>query len=257
MSNYSRIENLINRNRTNSYLKLLGFFLILVILFHALVVVNVPTINVRGWIIARNIISGLFNPNYGIIFSLNPYDVPFLLLQTIAIAFIGTVISSAISFFLAIISYKDIGHKYLSLVVQPLIVIIRVTPMLVFASVFVLVVGFGPMAGVLAISVNNIGIMTKLFIEIFDDIDLKPITALEAIGISRFRILLLGYLPIVFSQLVSIIIFRFDINIRSSSTLGIVGAGGVGGLLSLSINLFDWRSVGSVIWSTILLILIF
>ncbi len=229
---------------------------IIILFLWSVQIVKPMPISEHGAVIARNIIRGIINPNFNIVFSMKPYHIPYMLLETLSIAFLGTLIASILSFILAILGAKNLGGKYGFFIVQPTITFIRTTPVLLFAMIFVLTVGPGPFAGVLAIGINTTGVLTRMFIEIIEDIDMTPIESLDAIGATTIQKLSFAYIPMVFSQLLSSAIYRLDINVRSSSTLGIVGAGGIGFLLTISINFFDWRSVGSVIWSMLLMVLI-
>jgi phosphonate transport system permease protein len=108
---------------------------------------------------------------------------------------------------------------------------------------FVAIFGPGPMAGIWAIAFRSIGFMGKLTAEAIEEVDQGTIEAIEATGASRLQVLWIGILPQVLPVIYGTTIYRWDINIRESTVLGFVGAGGIGIQLYSSINLFSWREV--------------
>ncbi|MFN2353512.1 MAG: PhnE/PtxC family ABC transporter permease [Desulfopila sp.] len=113
----------------------------------------------------------------------------------------------------------------------------------VWGLLFVAIFGPGPMAGIWAIAFRSIGFVGKLISEAIEEIDPGVVEAMEATGASRLQILLVGILPQVMPVIVGTTVYRWDINIRESTVLGFVGAGGIGILLYSSINQFLWREV--------------
>ncbi len=113
----------------------------------------------------------------------------------------------------------------------------------VWALVFVAIFGPGPVAGIWAIALRSIGFMGKLVAEAIEEVDTGPVEAIEATGASRLQVLWIGILPQVLPVIYGTAIYRWDINIRESTVLGFVGAGGIGILLYSSINLFLWQQV--------------
>ena len=113
----------------------------------------------------------------------------------------------------------------------------------VWALLFVAVFGPGPVAGVWAVAFRSIGFMGKLIAEAIEEIDHGPIEAIESTGASRLKVLLVGVLPQVLPVIYGTSIYRWDINIRESTVLGFVGAGGIGIQLYASINQFAWDEV--------------
>jgi phosphonate transport system permease protein len=113
----------------------------------------------------------------------------------------------------------------------------------VWGLLFVAIFGPGPMAGIWAIAFRSIGFMGKLTAEAIEEIDQGTVEAIEATGASRLQVLWIGILPQVLPVIYGTTIYRWDINIRESTVLGFVGAGGIGIQLYSSINLFSWREV--------------
>ena len=113
----------------------------------------------------------------------------------------------------------------------------------VWGLLFVAIFGPGPVAGIWAIAFRSIGFMGKLVAEAIEEIDEGAVEAIEATGASRLQVLWFGILPQVLPVIYGTLVYRWDINIRESTVLGFVGAGGIGILLYSSINQFLWREV--------------
>jgi phosphonate transport system permease protein len=121
---------------------------------------------------------------------------------------------------------------------RSLLSFLRAVPDIVFALVFVTAVGLGPFPGVLALICHNTGVMGKLWAEAIEDADPGPAQALRSAGAGRVQVAAHALLPTVTPQLVGLLLYRFDVNVRSSLVLGLVGAGGIGFLINQSIKLF-------------------
>lgn len=127
---------------------------------------------------------------------------------------------------------------------------------IVWALFFVSVVGLGAMAGVLAIAVRSVGFIAKMTAEAIEDIDHGPVEAIRAVGGSPFQVILYAILPQVLPQIVSVVIFEWEINIRRSAVLGLVGAGGLGLVFFRQMNTFNYHGVTTVILAILLIIIV-
>ena len=121
---------------------------------------------------------------------------------------------------------------------------------------FIRVTGPGAFAGVLTLSVTSIGMVSKLFIETIEDLDKKILESLDAAGCNTFQKIRYGILPQLFTNFVSTVIYRFEINIKDASTLGLVGAGGIGAPLIFAMNSLSWDEVGAILCGLVVLVLI-
>ncbi|MBN2555318.1 MAG: phosphonate ABC transporter, permease protein PhnE [Anaerolineales bacterium] len=126
--------------------------------------------------------------------------------------------------------------------------IVRSIESLVWAIIFVTVVGLGPFAGILALTVHSIAALTKLYSEAIESIDPGPIEAIQATGANWVQTVMFAVIPQIIPPFVSFTIYRWDINIRMSTIIGFVGGGGIGFLLSQWIRLLDYRSAGIAVW---------
>ncbi len=127
---------------------------------------------------------------------------------------------------------------------------------IVWALFFVAAVGLGALAGVLALAVRSIGFIAKMSSEAIEDIDPGPVEAIRAVGGNDFQVVIYGILPQVLPQVLSVIVFEWEINIRRSAILGMVGAGGLGLVFFRQMNTFNYHGVTSVIIAILLLIML-
>src|SRR5262249_3545617 len=134
-------------------------------------------------------------------------------------------------------------HRAVYEAARAVIGVTRAVPDLIFALIFVTAVGLGPFAGVLALAVHSIGTLGKLFAEAVEDMDMGPVDAMRVSGASRLQVFVHAILPGVAPTFVSLLLYRFDVNVRSSLVLGFVGAGGIGFLIFNSMQLFQYREV--------------
>jgi len=170
------------------------------------------------------------------------------LIETLHIATLGTIIAIVMALPFGLLAARNVTPSPpLNLFAKFVFVTSRSINSLVWALLFVAVFGPGPLAGTLAIAFRSIGFTGKLFAEALEESGRGSIEALTASGASRFATLLWGYWPQVRPAFWSIALFRWDINIRESAVLGIVGAGGVGVVLDTALNLLYWDQVAVVL----------
>lgn len=209
----------------------------------------------NGVEIAKSVISGIVNPDMEMLFDFKE-GVPYLLLETICIALIGTLIGSIIAIPLSFLASSNIVPKWISAIGLFIIAAIRTFPPFVYGLMFIRVTGPGAFAGVLTVSLTSIGMVAKLFIEHIEDLDTKILESLDAAGCNTFEKIRYGILPQLITNFISTIIYRFEINIKDASTLGLVGAGGIGAPLIFAMNAFNWSEVGAILIGLIILVLI-
>lgn len=209
----------------------------------------------NGFTIIKNILTSLVQPNLEYFLDFKQ-GVPALLLETVAIAFIGTLIGSILALPLAFLASRNIAPRWVNALIRTVIAAIRTFPAFVFGLMFIRVTGPGAFAGVLTISVTSIGMISKLYIESIEDLDVKILESLDAAGCNTFEKIRYGILPQLFTNFASTVIYRFEINIKDASTLGLVGAGGIGAPLIFAMNAFDWSKVGAILLGIIILVLI-
>ena len=213
-------------------------------------------ITTQGSVVASGILHGITHPNPAFLFNLTDTGVPYLILQTIAIAVLGTIFGAILAIPISFLSSTNIVPKPVAYVFRALILLIRTIPSLVWALVWIRVTGPGAFCGVVTQSVCSIGMISKMYITAIEDLDTGILESLDAAGCNTFEKIRVGILPQLSASFVSTAIYRFDINLKDATTLGIVGAGGIGASLVQCLNSRRWAMVGSFVWGLMILVLI-
>jgi phosphonate transport system permease protein len=170
------------------------------------------------------------------------------LVETIHIASLGTILAVGMALPIGLAAANNIvRNRLVNYLAKLLLVASRSVNSLIWALLFVAVFGPGALAGTLAIAFRSVGFVGKLFGEALEESQRGPIEALEAAGAPWPSILAMGYWPQVKPAFWSIVLFRWDINVRESAVLGLVGAGGIGIALDTAMNLFQWDRVAMVL----------
>lgn len=180
-----------------------------------------------------------------------------LLADTLLIAYVATLLGAVGGFLLAFLAAENLGvSPWLRFTVRRYLEFCRTVPDLVFALIFVLAFGLGPMAGMLAIAVHTVGALGKLFYEVLENIDQKPVEGLIASGGSWTKTMRFAVLPQVMANFLSYALLRFEINVRGASVMGFVGAGGIGQDLIEAIRKFYYPDVSAILVMIILTVTI-
>jgi phosphonate transport system permease protein len=132
--------------------------------------------------------------------------------------------------------------------------LLRSIPELFWALIFILAVGLGPFAGVLALGFHTGGVLGKLFSEVIEDVNPHPIEALQATGASTAAVLAYGIFPLALPQLVSYTLYRWEVNIRAAAIIGVVGAGGIGRDIYVAISLFHYQQLLTLLLMTLIIV---
>jgi phosphonate transport system permease protein len=171
-----------------------------------------------------------------------------LLLETVLIAYVGTALGTIGAVLLAFVAAANLSpHPVLRAIIRRWLEFCRTFPELVFALIFVIAFGLGPLPGVLAIAIHTMGALGKLFSEVAENIDMKPVEGVAATGASWPVVMRFGALPQVLPNFVSYTLLRFEINVRGASVMGFVGAGGIGQDLIEAIRKFYYADVSAIL----------
>ncbi|QDP41789.1 phosphonate ABC transporter, permease protein PhnE [Radiobacillus deserti] len=205
--------------------------------------------------VSKAIMSGLFHPDWDYVYLPEGEDLLRGLLDTLAIAVLGTFISAFLCIPFAFWAANNMTKGVaLTGVGKFMLSFIRTFPELVMALLFIKVVGPGSFAGVLALGLHSIGMLGKLFSEEIENIDLGPSEALTATGASRMQTLWFAVIPQVLPGFLSYTLYRFEINLRAATILGIIGAGGIGTPLIFALQSRDWERVGVILLGIIVMV---
>lgn len=171
-----------------------------------------------------------------------------LLWETILIAYVGTLLGVVGGFVLCFLSAANlVSNPWVRNTAKRFLEFCRTVPEIVFALIFVVAFGLGPAPGVLAIAVHTVGAMGKLFCEVVENIDMKPVDALTATGATWVETVRFAVVPQVLSNFASYGLLRFEINVRGAAVMGFVGAGGIGQDLVEAIRKFYYSDVSAIL----------
>ena len=244
-------------NRPRKWLLYLAIVLVIVLLVGwSAKDIRFTGLTVTGTEVAKGVLHGVFSPDTDLLFGTKATDVPYLLLQTIAIAVLGTLFGAVLAIPFAFLASFNIMPKPIAYAVRILILMIRTIPSIVWALMWIRVTGPGAACGVITQSVCSIGMISKMYITAIEDLDTHILESLDAMGCTPFQKIRYGVIPQLTASFISTTIYRFDINLKDATTLGIVGAGGIGASLVQSLNSRRWAMVGSFVWGLMVLVLI-
>lgn len=165
----------------------------------------------------------------------------YAMMETIQMAFIGTIIGFALSIPLSMLASRNVvSNKYVYGFTRSILAGIRIFPSILWAIFFVIIVGLGPFAGILAIIMYTIGFITKLQYEAIESQESDAMEAISAMGASKLQLVMFVVIPQAAPHLISQLLYMFDYNVRQSSILGVVGAGGIGFYIINYIKFLDY-----------------
>jgi phosphonate transport system permease protein len=177
--------------------------------------------------------------------------------ETILISYVGTLFGAILAFSLNFFAAENTSPApWLRFVVRRVLEFARTVPGIVFALIFVIAFGLGPMAGVLAIAIHSTGALGKLFSEIVENADMKPVEGVRSTGASWISCMRFAVLPQVAAGYASYALLRFEINVREASVMGFVGAGGIGQELVVAIRKFYYSDVSAILLTIIVTVFV-
>jgi phosphonate transport system permease protein len=165
------------------------------------------------------------------------------MLETIEIAFVGTLVGALISLPLAFLSARTLFPPPVSVTTRMLIGAIRTVPSLLWGVIFVIAYGLGPEAGTLGVALYTVGFLAKLYSESFEAVDPEVVEAVQGAGSNRLQLIVYAVLPESANALVSHLLFMFEYNIRASTIMGFVGAGGIGYYMLGYVQLLQYENL--------------
>jgi len=168
--------------------------------------------------------------------------------ETLLMAYVGTLLGASAAFVLCFLASQNLTQsKGVVFFTRRLMEFFRTVPELVFALIFVVAFSLGPLPGILALAIHTAGALGKLFAEVVENIDMKPVDGVVAAGGNWFHKIRFAVLPQVASNFASYALLRFEINVRGASVLGFVGAGGIGQTLLEVIRKFYYADVSALL----------
>ena len=199
-------------------------------------------------------LSGLTRPDWSFFFRTDTSGLGYLLLETVCIALVGTCVGMVLALPLSFLSTSRLMTKPVALLFRTVIMAIRSVPFLIYGLIFIRVSGPGPFTGVLTLGICSVGLLSKRFTEAIEALDFRAYHALEAMGIPLLLRIRYAVLPQIIPAFASAVLYRFDVNIREASVLGLVGAGGIGAPLIFAMNHYAWNEAGAIDLGLIILV---
>jgi phosphonate transport system permease protein len=179
------------------------------------------------------------------------------ILDTIRMAILGATFGALLAIPFSLMCASNVTkNKWILLPSRFLMNLNRAFPDLLMAAIFVAIVGLGPLAGIIALTLFSLGIVSKLMYESIEAIDPGPLEAMTAVGANKLQWIFFGVVPQVLPQYAAYSIYVFEINVRFAAILGVVGAGGIGMFYERTLSFFQYDRVSSIIIYTLIVVLI-
>lgn len=227
---------------------LLGFAVVVVLFVWSLKGIQFEGIQETAKVMTRNMLKGLFHPDWGYVYLEEGEDLLRNMLMTLSISYLGNFVSAVVCLPFAFWAAANMSRSRLVSGSGKIVLsIIRTIPEVIMAIIFIKSVGPGAYAGVLALGLHSVGMLGKLYAEAIENMDMGPSEALTACGANRWQTLAYAVVPQVLPDFLSYALYRFEINVRSATLLGIIGAGGIGTPLIFAINGHSWSRVGIIL----------
>ncbi|MFQ1063416.1 phosphonate ABC transporter, permease protein PhnE [Bordetella trematum] len=176
--------------------------------------------------------------------------------ESLEIAVLASLLGIVLSLPIGLMGARNMMPAWISWPARAVVALCRSLHPVIVAILFVKAVGFGALAGILALTVASVGFIGKLFTESIEEISLKQVEAVRATGASFGNVIIFGVLPQVFARFVGFSTYQFDSNLRNSTMVGIVGAGGIGGTLFSAFQRFDYDFVSAILITLIAIIML-
>ncbi|MCQ9279417.1 phosphonate ABC transporter, permease protein PhnE [Staphylococcus borealis] len=207
--------------------------------------------------ILKSIFNGLFHPDWDYVYIPAGEDLLRGLLETFAIAVIGKFIAAVICIPFAFLGARNfIKVRPVTGMTKFILSVIRVFPEIVMALIFIKAVGPGSFSGVLALGIHSVGMLGKLFVEDIERLDFASVEALKASGANKTKTLIFAVIPQILPSFLSLVLYRFELNLRSASILGLIGAGGIGTPLIFALQTRSWDRVGIILIGLVIMVAI-
>jgi phosphonate ABC transporter permease subunit PhnE len=200
------------------------------------------------WILTKSMLRGLFHPDWSYVYNKDGEDLIRTMLETLGISYLGNFVSAVVCIPFAFWAASNMSRsRFISGSGKFILSLIRTIPEIIMALIFIKAVGPNPFAGVMALGIHSVGMLGKLYGEAIENMDMGPTEAMTACGANRWKTMAFAVIPQVIPEFISYALYRFEINVRSATLLGIIGAGGIGTPLIFAINARGWSRVGIIL----------
>lgn len=211
-------------------------------------------LDVRQWLFASKNLGifwgDLFPPRWDVLPKLS-----YAIWETIQISFTGTILGFVISLPLAFLGTSTLFNPVINTLARMFIGGIRTVPSILFGIIFVILFGLGPKAGTLGVALYTVGYLAKLYYEVFEAVDAEVIEAVQSTGCNRVQLFRFAILPESANTIISQLLFMFEYNIRASTIMGFVGAGGIGYYMMGYVQMLQYQHLTTALILTFLVIM--
>ncbi|MGX6961721.1 phosphonate ABC transporter, permease protein PhnE [Vagococcus xieshaowenii] len=244
--------------RAMSKKTIISLVLLIILVFLSAINLDYSGLKTLSPSMGMDVLRGLAKPKWDFFYDGSGEDLLSLLLLTIGIACLGTMLATILAIPITLISSTNLWQSYpwVTKVGKFICNVLRAFPELIFALIFVKLVGPGPFAGVMAIGVHQIGMLGKLFTEEMESMDEKLIEEMQAVGANFWQIIFYVRIPYLMPIYSSLALNHFEIAVRSAATLGLVGAGGIGAPLIFAIQTRSWDKVSIILIGVVITVFI-
>ncbi|AYL94478.1 phosphonate ABC transporter, permease protein PhnE [Mucilaginibacter celer] len=203
----------------------------------------------------RDLLGEMFMPNYQMLYENTSTGLS--ILQTLSMAFLGTLYGGIIAFLLAFLAATNtMPYKAVRVITQVFVSVLRMVPALVVVLIFVIAVGPGSFSGVLTLVVVTIGSFAKLFTETIENVEAGPGEAIFSVGASRLQVIRYSIIPQIMPSFIANLLYAFDVNIRAAIGLGIFGGGGIGFQLQMAKSVLHYKDVMALVTIIVVLVIL-
>ncbi|WP_405031042.1 phosphonate ABC transporter, permease protein PhnE [Paenibacillus hexagrammi] len=237
----------VSPQRSRAY-TILGWIIVAGLFIWSLTGLELTGFQPTTWTLTKSMVSGLLHPDWSYVYNPDGEDLIRMMLETLAISYLGNFVSAVVCLPFAFWAASNMSrNRLVSGSGKLFLSIVRTIPEVVMALIFIKAVGPNAFAGVMALGLHSVGMLGKLYAEGIENMDMGPTEAMTAVGANRWQTLAYAVVPQVIPEFISYSLYRFEINVRSATLLGIIGAGGIGTPLVFAINARGWPRVGIIL----------
>lgn len=236
-----------SETRANTY-KIISWVAVIGLLVWALTGLELTGFQPTTWILTKAMIKGLFHPDWAYVYIPEGEDLLRSLLETLSISYLGNFVSAIVCLPFAFWAAANMSrYRAVSGTGKLFLSVVRTIPEIIMALIFIKAVGPNAYAGVMALGLHSVGMLGKLYAEAIENMDMGPTEAMTAVGANFWQRMSFAVIPQVIPDFISYTLYRFEINVRSATLLGIIGAGGIGTPLIFALNARQWPRVGIIL----------
>ncbi|WNR47134.1 phosphonate ABC transporter, permease protein PhnE [Paenibacillus roseipurpureus] len=235
--------------------KIIGWAAVIGLIIWALTGLELTGFQPTTKVLTIAMLKGLVHPDWAYVYIPEGEDLLRGLLETLSISYLGNFVSAIVCLPFAFWAAANMSpFRAVSATGKLFLSIVRTVPEIIMALIFIKAVGPNAYAGVMALGLHSVGMLGKLYAEAIENMDMGPTEAMTAVGANFWQRMSFAVIPQVIPDFISFTLYRFEINVRSATLLGIIGAGGIGTPLIFALNARQWPRVGIILIGIIVMV---